>query len=132
MNILLLWPNRRSERIEKSLNDPDGHRDESDGYIMFRKLGYRVMVKDPYRFPFNPFIDKGSLLSGFDFLRALWVLKNLKKIDVIISAASSSVFFLVLLKKIFKFHQQIMVVDPALDPNSKFRMKIQDIVLPLG
>ncbi len=99
---------------------------ESNG---FQQNGVRPSERDLHAFPWNPLVKKGSLLAGLDLLRALKVLLFDRKADVIVSVFESNVFFILLLRKIFRFKPNIVLWEVSGRGWAK-RDKILDFVVP--
>ena len=75
----------------------------------FKQNGVLCRERDLHSFPWNPLVKKGSLLAGLDLLRALKVLLFDRKADVIVSVFESNVFFILLLRKLFRFRPRIVL-----------------------
>jgi glycosyltransferase involved in cell wall biosynthesis len=95
----------------------------------FEQHGVMRNERDLHSFPWNPLVKKGSLLAGLDLLRALKVLLFDRKADVIVSVFESNVFFVLLLRKIFRFKPKIVLWEVSGRGWAK-RDKILDYVVP--
>ena len=125
----VLWPHRRLEKILASSLAPDSY-EEMDGLSVLPDKGVQTTVLDPMPYPLNPFLRRGSLLSGMDALRTLRLLGMYGGIDVVVSIGESSCFWLVMLKRLLGLRKPIVIVDPALGPDYPSRKRVQDWVLP--
>ena len=103
--------------------------DKLSGIEYIKNFSITPVMIDPYEFPLNPFRKWHSLYSGIDVLRTLKILATLSKYDLVLSVGESSVFLLLLMKKIIRFRKPILIWDPAVDFNWKARKTILDIVL---
>lgn len=104
---------------------PDARRGEE----IFQDLGVSSKERDLHSFPWNPLAKKGTLLAGLDFLRALKVLLCDRKADVIVSVFESNVFFILLLRKFFRFQPKIVLWEVS-GRGWALRDRILDYVVP--
>jgi glycosyltransferase involved in cell wall biosynthesis len=125
----VLWPHRRLQRIKASIATPDSY-EEMDGLSVLPEKGVETAVLDPMPYPLNPFLRKGTLLSGMDLLRTVRLLWSYGKIDVVVSIGESSCFWLVMLKRLLGLRKPVVIVDPALGPDYPARERLQEWVLP--
>jgi len=114
---------RRAKLIAEGGPDP---RRESKG---FSANGIHVRERDLHPFPLNPMAKKGSFLAGFDPLRALKVLLFERNADVIVSVFESNVFFILLLRAVFRFKPRIVLWEVSGRGWAK-RDKVLDFVVP--
>lgn len=125
---VVFLPNvRMTERREKLIAEggPDPRR-ESEG---FSANGIHVRERDLHPFPLNPLAKKGSFLAGFDPLRALKVLLFERNADMIVSVFESNVFFILLLRTLFRFKPKIVLWEVSGRGWAK-RDKVLDFVVP--
>ena len=126
--VLVLWPNPRAEQIWECLKNRDAH-EQADAFTYLRENGLGFSAVDPFPHPLNPLLGKGSTLSGLDLARALYVLANCRQFDALVSMDTSSCLFFVIAKRLFGLRKPVIVVDPAMDLNSRIRRWIHSYVL---
>lgn len=127
--VLMCWPAPRLSRIDAALTNPALY-EEMDGLSYLCHHGLTVRVLDSSRGWRNPLARRGSLLAGIDpwrFIQQLW---NYRQFDVLVSADSSACFLFVLTKRLFGLKKPVLVIDPALDPDYRNRMRLHHQVLP--
>jgi glycosyltransferase involved in cell wall biosynthesis len=95
----------------------------------FRENGVTPYERDLHSFPLNPLAKKGSFLAGLDPLRALKVLIFDRHADVIVSVFESNIFFVLLLRRFFRFKPKIVLWEVSGRGWSK-RDKVLDYVVP--
>lgn len=95
----------------------------------FEKNGVMRTGRDLHSFPWNPLVKKGTLLAGLDLLRALKVLLFDRKADVIVSVFESNVFFVLLLRGLFRFKPKIVLWEIS-GRGWGIRDKLLDYVVP--
>ncbi len=125
----IMWPHRRLQKIQDSLAAPDQY-EEMDGLSALADEDIGTVVLDPMPYPLNPFLRRGSLLSGMDLLRTLRLLRVYRKVDVVVSIGESSCFWFVLLKRLLALRKPVVIIDPALGPEYPARQRLQRWVLP--
>lgn len=123
------WPAPRLDRIQTALADASRY-EEMDGLSYLREEGIEPIVIDSSRGWRNPLARRGSLLAGIDPLRFLRQLWHYRRYDVLVSLDSSAALLFVCLKRLLRLKKPVLVIDPALDPNYKNRMRLHDLVLP--
>jgi len=105
--------------------------DKLSGFSFMESYGVDSILIDPYDFPLNPLGSKHSLYAGIDFARAIRVILNKTKYDVIFSVGESSMLFFVLFRQIFHVKLPPLIVwDPALTTEWKLRYRILKYILP--
>lgn len=95
----------------------------------FTENGVAFFERDLHAFPLNPLARKGSFLAGFDPFRALKVLLFDRNADVIVSVFESNIFFVLLLRRLFRFKPKIVLWEVSGRGWPK-RDKVLDYVLP--
>jgi glycosyltransferase involved in cell wall biosynthesis len=95
----------------------------------FKQYGVKQIERDLHTFPWNPLAKKGTLLAGLDLLRALKVLLFDRRADVIVSVFESNVFFVLMLRKLFRFKPKIALWEVS-GRGWRIRDKILDYVVP--
>jgi len=76
---------------------------------LFRERGIIQETRDLYDPPLNPWCRKQPFLAGFDPIRALRVLLFDRSYDAIVSVFESNVFFILLLRWLFRFKTPILL-----------------------
>lgn len=95
----------------------------------FKGNGVNPGERDLHNFPWNPLAKKGSLLAGLDLLRAVKVLLFDRNADIIVSCCESNVFFVLMLRRLFRFKPKVVVWDVP-GRGWPIREKILDFVIP--
>lgn len=126
--VLVLWPHPRSSLIYECLRARDAH-EQADAFSYLRENGLGFATIDPFPRPVNPWQGRGSTLSGLDPVRALSVLANYRRFDALVSMDTSSCLFFLMAKRIFGLRKPVVVIDPAMDLNSRVRRSIHAFVL---
>jgi glycosyltransferase involved in cell wall biosynthesis len=129
LRVAVSWPARRLDRIERALSDSSLY-EQMDGLSYLRDSGVSVSVIDSSEGWLNPLAGRGSLLAGIDPFRFLHQLQRYREYDVLIGIDSSAVFLFVQLKRLLRLKKPVIVIDPALDPTYRNRMRLHRHVLP--
>ncbi|MBI4892555.1 MAG: glycosyltransferase family 4 protein [Acidobacteria bacterium] len=129
LRVAILWPHPRWERIRRRFKDPAQH-EEMDGLSYLEESGIEPVVVDSSPAWLNPMAKRGSLWSGVDPVRFLRLMAAYWKYDLVLSIDSSSACLFVLCKRLLRLRKPVLVIDPALDPNYRWRMKMHSLVLP--
>ena len=126
---LVLWPKSRSSSIAPFFTHPGVH-EQADGFTYLRQSGFGFATLDPCAFPLNPLARKGSTLAGLDIARTIRVLGSIRHFDVLVSMDTPSCLFFLMLKRMLRLPTPVVIIDPAMDVNSRVRRVIHDCVLP--
>lgn len=129
LRVAVCWPAPRLDRIIAALANPARY-EEMDGLSYLPSFGIQVSVIDASTGWRNPLAQRGSLLAGIDpwrFVKQLW---HYRQFDVLVSADSSACLLFVLTKRLLGLKKPVLVIDPALDPGYRNRMRLHQLVLP--
>jgi glycosyltransferase involved in cell wall biosynthesis len=129
LRVAICWPAPRAARVAASSADPALY-EAADGLSFLNEHGIEWKVVDSSPPRLNPGHGRGSLVSGIDPWRSLRLLWRYRQYDVLVSIDSSSAFLFVLAKRLLRLRKPVVVIDPALDPGWRNRMRMQWAVLP--
>jgi glycosyltransferase involved in cell wall biosynthesis len=123
------WPLPRLDGIIASLTEPDLF-EWMDGLSYLRGYDVCPAVLDSTKGFFNPLRKRGPLWAGIDPLRALRMIWNYRRYDVLVSVDAPSCLLLVLLKRLFRLRKPVVVIDPAVAPSYLNSVRLNRQVLP--
>jgi glycosyltransferase involved in cell wall biosynthesis len=103
-----------------------------DGLSYLCEEGFEVSIVDPWKFPANPLARRDPLYAGIDPLRSAIMLSSLKKWDVAVGIGDTSCLIILQLRKLLKFKNGIVVIDPSLSDEWPKQRFAQKLVLPLA
>jgi len=125
---VVFLPNVKMQSKRAAVAAEDGPNPGREGGGI-EQYGVNGIERDLHAFPWNPLVNKGSLLAGLDLLRAVKVLLFDRKADVIVSVFESNVFFVLMLRRLFRFKPKIVLWEVSGRGWPK-RDKILDYVVP--
>jgi glycosyltransferase involved in cell wall biosynthesis len=129
LRVAVCWPAARADRVSASTKDPALY-EAADGLSHLASHGIEIEVVDPSPRWLNPGHGRGSLLAGIDPWRCLRLFWNYRRYDVLVSIDSSSALLFVRAARLLGLRKPVMVIDPAIDPGYRNRMRVHWAVLP--
>jgi glycosyltransferase involved in cell wall biosynthesis len=130
MRVALVWPRPRAHRWQNGQTSPTQFPDGSDAFLFLENEGIEVVIEDSCGLPFNPLVRMHEFYSGLDPLRAMRIVRRLRRYDAAICVGDASACVLMWLRDKFGFTLPIVLVDPALSHDYPRRKRLQDYVLP--
>jgi glycosyltransferase involved in cell wall biosynthesis len=131
LRVALLWPQPRRQVAEACSSNPEAC-ELMDGLSYLCEEGFEVSIVDPWKFPANPLARRDPFYAGIDPLRSAIMLSSLKKWDVAVGIGDTSCRIILQLRKLLKFKNGIVVIDPSLSDEWPKQRFAQKLVLPLA
>jgi glycosyltransferase involved in cell wall biosynthesis len=102
----------------------------ADGLSHLPEHGVEMQIFDSSPRWLNPGHGRGSLLAGVDPWRSVRLLWHYRDYDALVAIDSSAALLFVLMKRLFGLRKPVLVIDPAIDPGYRNRMRMHQAVLP--